>query len=150
MFKLSNKSLSKLEGVHPDLVRVVKRAIEITPVDFSVAEGLRTFERQKELVASGKSRTMNSRHLTGDAVDLWAYVDGGVSWDWNYYYLIAKAVRDASKELNVDLRWGGVWDMRLADISCPVEDAVNSYVNRRKALGRSAFIDGPHFEIPRG
>lgn len=112
MFKLSNKSLDRLKGVHPDLVKVVKRAIELTEIDFSVGEGLRTIARQKELVAKGASQTMKSRHLTGHAVDLYAIVDGTVSWEWKYYSKISESVLKAAKELGVDVEWGGNWKMK--------------------------------------
>lgn len=112
MFKLSNKSLDRLKGVHPDLVKVVKRAIELTEIDFSVGEGLRTIERQKELVAKGASQTMKSRHLTGHAVDLYAFVDGAVSWEWKYYAKISESVMKSAKELGVDVEWGGNWKMK--------------------------------------
>ena len=103
---LSSKSLSKLDGVHPDLVSVVKRAIQVTKQDFMVIEGLRTLERQEQLVASGASRTMNSRHLTGHAVDVVPYP---LSWDWPLYYPIADAMKQAANELSIDLEWGGDW-----------------------------------------
>ena len=119
-FKLSKRSLSRLEGVHPDLVKVVKRAIEITEQDFTVLEGLRSKERQRELVKKGASKTMNSRHLTGHAVDIAPWVNGGVSWDWDYYYDMADAMKEAARELNVDLEWGGDW---------------------------KSFKDGPHFQL---
>ena len=119
MYRLSAKSYSKLEGVHRDLVAVVKRAIEITSQDFSVGEGLRSIERQRELVETGKSTTMNSRHLTGHAVDLFPYP---VSWDWEHFYPIADAMKKAAEELNVDLEWGGDW---------------------------KSFPDGPHFQLSR-
>jgi peptidoglycan L-alanyl-D-glutamate endopeptidase CwlK len=106
MFVLSNKSLSKLDGVHPDLVAVVKRAIQVTKQDFMVIEGLRSLARQEQLVASGASQTMNSRHLTGHAVDVVPYP---LSWDWPLYYPIADAMKQAADELNVDLEWGGDW-----------------------------------------
>ena len=77
-FSLSQKSISRLNGVHPNLVKVVKRAIEISQIDFCVTEGVRTEKRQKELVAAGASQTMKSRHLTGHAVDLAAMVGGGI------------------------------------------------------------------------
>ena len=105
-FVLSKRSLSNLEGVHPDLVACVKRAICITKQDFTVIEGLRSLERQEKLVVSGASKTMNSRHLTGHAVDIIPYP---VSWDWPLYYPIADAMKSAAKELNVDLEWGGDW-----------------------------------------
>lgn len=108
-FKLGKRSLSNLEGVHPDLVKVVHRAIEITTVDFTVIEGLRTPERQAQLLKEKKTTTKNSRHLTGHAVDLAAWVDGTFSWDWKHYYKIAEAVKQAAKELEVSIEWGGDW-----------------------------------------
>ena len=117
MYKLSLRSKQRLSGVHPDLVDVVKRAIEITGQDFSVTEGIRHIERQRQLVATGKSTTLNSRHLTGHAVDLVPYP---VSWDWEYFYPIADAMKQAAEELDVDLEWGGDW---------------------------KSFPDGPHFQL---
>ena len=119
-YSLGSRSKKRLEGVHPDLVRVVERAIELTEVDFTVLEGMRTVARQKKLVAKGASTTMNSRHLTGHAVDIGAWVDGTVRWDWPLYYKLADAMKQAAKELNVDLEWGGDW---------------------------KSFKDGPHFEL---
>ena len=116
-FILSNRSLSNLKGVHPDLVGVVKRAICLTSQDFTVIEGIRSLARQEQLVASGASQTMNSRHLTGHAVDLVPYP---VSWDWPLFYPIADAMKLAAEELNVDLEWGGDW---------------------------RTFKDGPHFQL---
>ncbi len=110
MFKLSKASLKKLEGVKKPLVDVVKRAIELSSVDFGVSEGLRTLERQKQLYEAKKSLTMNSRHLTGDAVDVYAWVDGYVNWNFHYYEEIAKAFFQAAKELNVEIEWGGSWE----------------------------------------
>lgn len=108
-FTLSKRSEKSLKGVHPDLVRVVRRAIELTDVDFAVTQGLRTYEEQVRLVAGGKSRTMNSRHLTGHAVDVVALVGGGASWERKDYVPIAKAFKDAAKELGVPIAWGGDW-----------------------------------------
>jgi len=121
-FKLSEKSLQRLSGVHPDLQAVVKRAIEITPVDFVVIEGLRTKARQAYLLDAGKSRTMNSYHLTGHAVDIAPIIDGQVSWAWKHYYPLADAMIEAAKELNVKIEWGGRW---------------------------KTFPDAPHWQIPR-
>ena len=121
MFRLSSRSQSNLRGIHPDLRRVVERAIEITPVDFTVIEGLRTKERQRELVDSGASRTMNSRHLTGHAVDLAAWVDGAINWEWPHYHKIAAAMKQAAAELGIRIEWGGDW---------------------------KSFKDGPHFQLP--
>lgn len=122
MFRLSQRSIDRLNGVHPDLVSVVKLAIERSDVDFMVTEGLRSKERQKELVAAGASKTMNSRHITGHAVDLAAYVNG-IRWDWPLYEKIAKAMKQAAYELNIKIEWGGDW---------------------------KSFKDGPHFQIPWG
>ena len=108
-FILSQKSLRRLEGVNPALVQVVKRAIQITPIDFIVVEGLRSKERQAYLVEKGASKTMNSRHLTGDAVDLAPIVNNKVSWDWKDFYPLAEAVKEAAKQVKVEVEWGGEW-----------------------------------------
>ena len=121
-FKLGVRSRLNLRGVHPDLVKVVERAIEITEIDFTVTEGLRTQKRQKELYAAGATRTMNSRHLTGHAVDVAALVNGKVRWDWPLYASIASAMKRAAREKGVSIQWGGDW---------------------------RSFRDGPHFELNR-
>lgn len=121
-FRLGATSLARLKGVHPDLVKVVHRAIELTKQDFTVLEGLRTKERQKQLVAKGASKTMNSYHITGHAVDIAPIVNGQVSWDWKYYYPLRDAMKAAAKELGVKVEWGGDW---------------------------KSFKDGPHWQIPR-
>ncbi|WAJ74592.1 M15 family metallopeptidase [Moraxella bovis] len=146
-YSLSELSLSRLKGVNPNLVKVVKRAIEVTGVDFRVQEGLRTKERQALLVKQGKSKTMNSRHLTGDAVDLVAIVDGQVSWDFNHYYTIAQAIAQASTELGVSVRWGGAWTVITNKNGTP-QEWVKAYKAERKKLGKKEFLDGVHFEIP--
>jgi peptidoglycan L-alanyl-D-glutamate endopeptidase CwlK len=121
MFNLGERSRSRLAGVHPDLVRIVERAIQITPVDFTVLEGVRTLARQKQLVAAGASQTMRSRHITGHAVDLGAYVGRSVRWDWPLYGRIAGAMKQAAAELGIPLEWGGDW---------------------------RTLKDGPHFQLP--
>lgn len=135
---LGSRSLSRLEGVHPDLVRVVKRAAATSDLDFTVLEGLRTLERQKELMANGATKTMNSRHLTGHAVDLGALVKGEVRWDWSLYLRLAEVMRGASLAEKVPIRWGGTWKL-LSALTGPIT---------AKNLSRS-FPDGPHFELPR-
>lgn len=120
-FKLGPRSVARLKGVHPDLVKVVERAIQLSTVDFTVLEGLRTIERQKALVDAGSSQTMNSRHLDGHAVDLGAWVDGQVDWSWPLYSRIADAMKRAAKEVGVPIEWGGDW---------------------------TKFKDGPHFQLP--
>ncbi len=108
-FHFSQASLGRLLGVHPDLVRVLKRAIETTEVDFGITAGLRSPDRQKLLVAQGASQTQNSRHLTGHAVDVDAFVGGHVNWDWANYEKIAVAVKRSAFDLGVPIRWGGDW-----------------------------------------
>jgi peptidoglycan L-alanyl-D-glutamate endopeptidase CwlK len=121
-FKLSARSLERMQRVHPDLVRVILHAIKITEVDFGVTEGVRTIEKQREYFTRGASKTMNSRHLTGHAIDLVAYVGASVSWDWILYHQIASAVKDAARLEKVAIVWGGDW---------------------------TSFKDGPHFELDR-
>lgn len=120
-YVLGQVSKDRIAPLHSDLRRVVERAIKISEIDFKVLEGLRTVGRQRQLVAAGASRTMNSRHLTGHAVDLGALVNKKVRWDWPLYAIIAKAMKTAAKELGVPLEWGGDW---------------------------KTFKDGPHFQLP--
>lgn len=121
-YVLGKRSRQRLLGVHPDLVKVVERAIQITQVDFAVLEGTRTKARQRELYLAGASTTMNSRHLTGHAVDLGAYINGKVRWDWPLYTKIANAMKSAARELSIPVQWGGDW---------------------------KSFKDGPHFQLSR-
>ena len=146
-FNLSQTSLDKLKGVNPALVEVVKRAIQISKQDFAVNEGLRTIERQRQLVNSGASQTMNSRHIGGFAVDLVPIVNGKVSWDWRYFYAIAEAMQAAAKELGINVRWGGCWEV-INNKSGTAESWVDNYGAERRKLGKKAFTDGPHFELP--
>jgi peptidoglycan L-alanyl-D-glutamate endopeptidase CwlK len=126
---LSAKSLQRLDGAHPDLVKVVKRAAALSSLDFTVLEVLRTLERQKQLVAKGASKTMRSRHLPhpGDgksrAVDIAPVIDGQVSWDWPLYHKLAVTVKQAASEVGVPIEWGGDW---------------------------TDFKDGPHWQLPWG
>ncbi|AZL82678.1 peptidase [Apis mellifera associated microvirus 3] len=117
---LNSRSMKRLEGVHPDLVKVVLRAAELSDVQFIITEGLRSPERQKRLFESGASRTLKSRHLTGHAVDVAALVDGAIVWSWHLYPRIAAAFKAAAAELSVPIVWGGSWPK---------------------------FRDGPHFEL---
>lgn len=121
--RYSKRSLSNLKGIHPDLRRVIDRALQESPLDFIVIEGLRTVERQKQLVASGASKTMNSRHLTGHAVDLLPIgPNGKAAFDWPLYDRLAPAVKQAAEKEGVPITWGGDW---------------------------RTFRDGPHFELDR-
>ncbi|EJY0635090.1 M15 family metallopeptidase [Salmonella enterica subsp. enterica serovar Schwarzengrund] len=120
-FKFSQRSENNLKGVNADLVKIVRRALQLSSVDFGITEGLRTVERQRQLVAAGKSQTMNSRHITGHAVDVFAYPTSAGSWEWKYYEQIAVAFKQAAKELNIPVEWGGDW---------------------------KTLKDGPHFQLP--
>ena len=148
-FALSQRSLNNLIGVQPALVAVVKRAIQLTTVDFGVTEGVRTTARQAELVASGASQTMNSRHLTGHAVDLMAYIGDRASWELNLYDNIAEAMKQAAIELNTPVKWGAAWTVKdICKWYGTMESAMNSYIDERRKQGQRPFIDAPHFELP--
>ena len=121
-FRFSQRSLRNLAGVHPDLVRVVHRALELSPTDFLITEGVRTLKRQAELVAAGASKTMNSRHLTGHAIDFAPIVAGKVRWDWPLFPPIARAFQQAAAEHGVQIVCGAFW---------------------------RTFRDGPHIELDR-
>jgi peptidoglycan L-alanyl-D-glutamate endopeptidase CwlK len=151
MFKLGRGSMRELCNVHPGLVNVVERAITLTPIDFGVHDGIRTIAEQRALVNAGASRTMNSKHLIqedgwGHAVDLVPYINGKLRWEWAPIYKIAEAVRAAALKEQIRLRWGGCW-CELTATEQPAEQLVQAYVAKRKAAGRSAFIDGPHYEL---
>lgn len=120
-YAFGSRSLQRLEGIHPDLRRVMDRAIATTDLDFTVLEGLRSLERQKKLVASGASKTLKSRHLTGHAVDIAPLIEGKVSWDWPLYHKLAKVVKAAAAHEGVKIEWGGDW---------------------------RSFKDGPHWQLP--
>lgn len=126
-FRFSQRSENNLKGINPNLLKVVRRALELSTVDFSVIEGLRTVERQKELVATGKSQTMNSRHISGNAVDL---LPVGANWN-NYkcWLPILNAMQQAGKELGVKLRFGITWTDNPNDKP-------------------AKFLDAPHIELP--
>lgn len=148
-FTLGDKSLKELDRVHPDLVAVVRRAIQLTVQDFAVHDGIRSVEEQKQLVAAGASQTLDSRHVTGHAVDLVPFINGKLRWEWGPIYRIADAVRLAARELGIPIRWGGAWDVAFTDSTEPTEDLVADYSARRHKAGKKAFLDGPHFELPK-
>lgn len=116
----SAKSERALKGVHPDLVRVMRRAIKATPIDFRINEGLRSLAQQKINVKKGVSKTLNSKHLTGHAVDAIPLVGGKDSWAWPVYYKLAPVIKAAAKAEGVTVTWGGDW---------------------------KSFKDGPHWEL---
>ena len=151
-FKLSQRSLSKLEGVHPELIEAVKRAIELTTVDFGCIAGTRTIAEQEGNVAAGLSQTMKSKHLTQEdgyahAVDLMAYVNNKGVWELNVYDEIADAMKESAEEIGVAIKWGAAWsegDIRTYPGTS--EAAMLAYVDLRRSQGRRPFIDAPHFE----
>ena len=147
-FKLSKRSMSRLEGLEPELIGIVTRAIELTDVDFGVTCGMRSKSEQEKLVASGASQTMKSKHLEGRAVDVVAYIGPRITWELNVYDNIADAFKKAADELDVPLRWGAAWnvyDLRGWDNT--MEDAMMHYIDTRRSEGRRPFIDAPHFEL---
>ena len=154
-YSLGTKSRSKLKGVHPNLVKIVERAIEITTQDFAVHCSLRGLAEQRRHVAAGISWSMNSKHLKqtdgfSHAVDLVPVVGGALVWEWPRCYLVASAMSEAGRENDFCLRWGGVWDRQMEDFgssSAAVKAACSDYVDRRRRLGKRAAIDGPHFEL---
>lgn len=126
-YKFGKKSKSRLEGVHPDLVKLVHRALELSPYDFGITCGVRTKEAQQEKVDSGASLTMNSRHLVqpdgySHAIDFAVYVHGQLTWDIRYYRKVIQAFFTAAIELGVQIKSGGLW---------------------------FSLVDGPHIELDR-
>ena len=120
MYKFSKRSLDNLKGVDERLVKLMEEVLSISPYDFGITEGLRTIEKQKEYVRTGKSQTMNSYHLKGKAVDIVVYKDGEVTWDLKYYKEIADIVKETAAEKGLKITWGGDW---------------------------KTLVDGPHFQI---
>lgn len=120
--KFSRRSRENLKGVHPHLIEIMERAIAITEIDFMVIEGLRTLERQRKLVEMGASQTMNSRHLTGHAVDIVPLLNGEIRWDWPLFDKLAVFVKQAARDCRHPIEWGGGW---------------------------KKFKDGPHWQLPK-
>ena len=147
-YKLSTKSQERLMGLEPELKEIVYEAIKVTKIDFGVIDGLRTEEKQKQLVESGASQTMKSKHLEGRAVDLMAYIGGRGSWELNVYDEIADAMKEAAVKVDVAVRWGAAWTVTdIREWEGTMEEAMNSYINTRRGQGRRPFIDAPHFEL---
>ncbi len=120
-FSFGARSKQRLIGVHADIVKVLELAISRSTTDFTVLEGLRTAERQKQLFAAGATKTMNSRHITGHAVDIAPVINGEATFAWPAYYTLAGEVKAAALELGIPITWGGDW---------------------------KTFKDGPHWELP--
>ena len=153
MYKLSGRSLNKLEGVHPVLVDTVKRAIEVSKVDFGVIYGVRSLAEQKRLYEAKRSQTMKSKHLVQEdgysyAVDLMAYDGSDPSWDIVMYDDIADAMKTAALETGAKICWGAAWHIdNIAEWDGTMEAAMNAYVDLRRRQHRRPFIDGPHFQL---
>ena len=151
-FVFGKSSLKELEGVKTELVLLARRALELSTQDFCVYDGLRTVKEQERHVKNGTSKTMNSKHLKGLAVDLVPWVNGKPTWDWDRIYPIAAAVDEAAREMGIEhkIRWGGAWDRTLADFHgdpAAYKRVVEEYGARQLAMGKfKVFIDGPHFE----
>lgn len=154
-FKLGKRSLERLEGVDERLVAVVKLAITLTENDFTVLEGLRSIERQRQLVKAGNSQTMKSKHIDGKAVDLGAYDPvTGIRWEEQAYFPIANAMQEAAKQCGVGLCWGAAWAVPDHDYpyDCRNWDGDmrlcwTAYHDLRRSQGRVGFNDMPHFEL---
>jgi len=152
-FKLSGRSLNKLEGVHPTMVDTVKRAIELSKVDFGVIYGVRSLAEQKRLYEAKRSQTMKSKHLVQEdgyshAVDLMAYDGSDPSWDIVMYDDIADAMKAAALETGAKILWGASW--HIDDITKwdgTMQEAMNAYIDLRRSQSRTPFIDGPHFQL---
>ena len=147
-FKLSQRSLDRMDGVDESLVAVAKAAIGHTKTDFGVICGLRTIEEQRELYNKGASKTMKSKHIDGNALDLMAYVGSRGSWEIKLYFDIADAVKQSAIDVGVAMRWGAAWHINdIREWDGTMEEAYNAYVDLRRSQGKSPFIDGPHFEL---
>lgn len=153
MYHLGSGSKAELVGVHPNVVDVTERAIETTPQDFTVFDGLRLLAEQEEYVRTGVSKTLKSKHLKqpdgyGHAVDLVPYINGKARWEIRPCIVIAGAVHDACEELDVDMLWGAVWDRTLRELDRDnLDKEIERYKARRKKKGKTAFIDAPHYQL---
>jgi peptidoglycan L-alanyl-D-glutamate endopeptidase CwlK len=146
-FVLSQRSLSKMNGINNDLHTVVCSAIKLSKIDFGVICGMRTETEQRALLEKGATTTMKSKHLTGDAVDLMAYIGSRGSWELNLYDDIADAMKESAIQNGVGIRWGAAWNIPdIREWEGTMEEAMNHYIDERRAQKRRPFIDGPHFE----
>ena len=147
-FVLSQRSLSKMDGIKNDLHTVVCSAIKLSRIDFGVICGMRTETEQRALMEKGATQTMRSKHLTGDAVDLMAYVGSRGSWELNLYDDIADAMKESAIQNGIGIRWGAAWNIPdIREWEGTMEEAMNHYIDERRAQKRRPFIDGPHFEL---
>ena len=137
---------SRKAGVDRRLIDCMTHAADTCPFDIMLLEGVRSVMRQSELLAAGASQTMDSAHITGEAIDLGPVIAGEARWDWPLFYVLAEHMQKAARILGTAIRWGGCWDTELS--AGPQPEAIASgYASRRKAMGKKAFLDGPHFEL---
>lgn len=146
MYQFSKRSLRNLQGLKPPLVDLAHQALALSSVDWGVIEGLRTRERQAALVKAGASQTMDSRHLTGHALDIAAYVGRSIRWDFNLYVQIAEAWRSASLALGTPVIWGAAWRRPLHEWQS-AEAAMNDYIGERRKVKKTPFLDAGHYEL---
>lgn len=147
MSKLSQTSYNNLRGVNSKLIKLAETAIVHTPIDFRVTDGLRSLSEQKHLVAIGASKTLDSKHLTGNAIDIVPWEGGKPRWEWPLIYTLAEHIRSVAQELNVRLIWGALWDVPFTGTVKKPQDLVEDYVQRRRQAGKRVFLDGPHYEL---
>lgn len=150
---LGSASEHNLTGLDADLVKVVRRAITQSSVDYTVFEGMRTLERQRQLVAQGVSRTLDSYHLTGHAVDLVPFIGGRPQWQAPACEQVAIAVREAASYFGVEITWGAVWDRLITQLHpADLDGEIDAYKARYRAKygpRAKALIDYPHFQVRR-
>ena len=100
------RSKQRLKGIHPKLVSVLNELVKI--MDVTVIEGIRSEERQLELLEKGATKVKYSKHMDGKAVDLAPYP---IDWkDRDRFHYMGGMIRGIAKQLNVSVRWGGDWD----------------------------------------
>lgn len=148
MYEFSARSLGNLVGVDERLVQTAYRALALTEVDFGVIDGCRTYQEQLELFSRGATQTLSSKHLSGDAIDVAAYIGPRVSWELKLYDCIAEAFRVAAKEVGLPVRWGGAWTVPdICQYNQSMTSAQTEYIDSCRAEGRRPFIDAGHFEV---
>lgn len=154
-FVFGSKSRSEMKGMHPSLIAVLNRSIQITRQDFCVFDGRRSAHEQNSLYQRGLSQLdgynrISKHQVQSDgyvhAADLVPWIDGDPVWDWPAIYVIAEAVVAAARELDVQLRWGGCWQ-HVNNLKGDPENWVAAYVKRKRDAGKRAFNDGPHWEL---
>ncbi|NBT57503.1 M15 family peptidase [bacterium] len=144
---LSFHNRVKLAFVHPELVRVFDEAVNFYSKKIRIIEGLRSVQRQNQLYLQGKTKTLDSRHLTGHALDLVTQDNGNILWDEPNAIQLAAAIRASAIKCGVPIRWGGCWQEINTVVN--LKQAATDYVARLKAQKRKPLIDMVHFELPK-